>query len=919
MMLLLVGFFCALCVNAIPAKRGMWRTIKLKNGKKVSVELRGDEHGHFLADRNGNAYVLNDKGTYDKTTIDVALNGDVGSMRRNLKEQARKFETERLRKSPRKAQGIPEDKSKFLGKKKGLVILAQFNDVEFSITTPGQFGCSSINALYDKIINTRDLDMEPFYGSVRDYFLEQSDGKFELEFDVVGPVTLEKNRAYYGDNYIYSKKGNKYTANDYEEDVIPTNMVYEAINKVTTKADGTAVNFSDYDWDSDGEAEVVYVIYAGQGEADGGSEETVWPHKFTLSSGAQLLSNLKRYYGRSYYIKSGNNYILINNVPAISSITKNNTKIDTYACSNELATNQTYISSSNSYRTNGTQLNGIGTICHEFSHTMGYPDMYDVASENYGMGYWDLMNSGSYNGTWNGGNSSWSAIDAGYRPCGYTAFERWCAGWLEPIELTDPQKITKMKPLGGTRDGGAADHGEAYVVYMPNSQKNIKGEYYLLENREWANWDYDVPWFGLLVYYVHYNENLWSYNVVNCTNSTKLGSYGLTNSHARMAVFQAAGPDPGYLSLDAYPYNINYLPQIVNSSYGSTAEEIINTLNSRFGTNGLALNTSTNRALDNTTTPLAYYYGTGSTKQTLTDHEIWNIMTNGDDARTVSFIYRKPSERVLNLDQDATTAPSFVKGLYTSVTSNKPLTAGSYNTLWFPFDMSAAEVHSYLGDNAEVYRLSDIRADERGIYEVVVTEDTKNGIKAYEPVFVKLDGGSTAINIDYYMQVNNTLSEKEPVVELANGWKMVGTTTYDYVPTGDYFIGTSNGEQKFYKSKGTSKLRAYRAYFIAPTNGGMNASSANLSYALSAKRDVKEDEVENDIRPIDLENRVFVMLGPDDEEDDVDGISPVFKVVNHSDDGAIFNMKGQKVGDASKRNSLPKGVYVANGKKFVVK
>ena len=279
MMLLLIGMLCALCVNAVPAKRGMWRTIKLKNGKKVSVELRGDEHGHYLGDRNGNAYVLNGNGTYDKTTIDVAINGDVGSFKRKMREQIRQIEVDKARKAPRKASGIPEDKSKFLGKKKGLVILAQYNDVKFSTTTPAQFGCSSINELYNKIINTRDLDMEPFYGSVKDYFLEQSDEKFELDFDVVGPVTLDNARSYYGDNYLYRKSGKKYSFYvDYKDDLLPTCMVHEAINKVTTKADGTAVNFSDYDWDHNGEAEVVYVIYAGQGEADGGGEETVWRH-----------------------------------------------------------------------------------------------------------------------------------------------------------------------------------------------------------------------------------------------------------------------------------------------------------------------------------------------------------------------------------------------------------------------------------------------------------------------------------------------------------------------------------------------------------------------------------------------------------------------------------------------------------------
>ena len=169
------------------------------------------------------------------------------------------------------------------------------------------------------------------------------------------------------------------------------------------------------------------------------------------------------------------------------------------------------------------------------------------------------------------------------------------------------------------------------------------------------------------------------------------------------------------------------------------------------------------------------------------------------------------------------------------------------------------------------------------------------------------------------MQVNETLAEREPVVELANGWKMVGTTTYGTVPSGNYFIGTSNGVQKFYKSKGTSKLRADRAYFIAPSTVNQTASSANFSYVMPAKNVVKSGVLERNIEPIDFDSRLFMIMGPDNVEDETDDISTMtVKIVNHVDD-AIYNMNGQKVGDASSRNQLPKGVYISNNKKIVIK
>ena len=58
--------FLSVSVMAVPAKRGMWRTITLKNGKQVKVELVGDERFHFYRDSLGNAYVQKIDNSYVK-------------------------------------------------------------------------------------------------------------------------------------------------------------------------------------------------------------------------------------------------------------------------------------------------------------------------------------------------------------------------------------------------------------------------------------------------------------------------------------------------------------------------------------------------------------------------------------------------------------------------------------------------------------------------------------------------------------------------------------------------------------------------------------------------------------------------------------------------------------------------------------
>ena len=48
--------FVATAAMAIPAKRGLWSTITLSDGTKVRVELRGDEHLHYLQAEDGTCY-----------------------------------------------------------------------------------------------------------------------------------------------------------------------------------------------------------------------------------------------------------------------------------------------------------------------------------------------------------------------------------------------------------------------------------------------------------------------------------------------------------------------------------------------------------------------------------------------------------------------------------------------------------------------------------------------------------------------------------------------------------------------------------------------------------------------------------------------------------------------------------------------
>ena len=153
--------------------------------------------------------------------------------------------------------------SKFQGKKKCLVILANFADTKFKP--------EHTLDLYKQIINGENYSDETlgFKGSVRDYFKAQSGGQFEIDFDVVGPVDLPKGYAGYGKN---DASGRDQAA-----------LVYPMVEDAVNLAKDQVTDWKQYDWDGDGLVEEVFVLYAGHGQAKYPQDpDLVWPHKSAI-------------------------------------------------------------------------------------------------------------------------------------------------------------------------------------------------------------------------------------------------------------------------------------------------------------------------------------------------------------------------------------------------------------------------------------------------------------------------------------------------------------------------------------------------------------------------------------------------------------------------------------------------------------
>ncbi len=419
--LFLFSVLATISLHAVPAKPGIWKRLKLSNGQEVEVQLKGDEFIKYWQDRAGANYKLTDDGLVAADMIQ--LQQQAGTLRQE--QGGVRLTTKGLMRAP--LNGNMPKKVSYKGNKRCLILLAQFANKKFSMADP--------KAFYTRVTNEEGFCEGDFRGSVKDYFLDQSNGQFNLTFDIVGPYTLSNYENYGGND-------------DKGSDKNPRGMV----SAVCQNAANEGVDFSPYDWDDDGEVEMVFVIYAGRGEASGGDENTIWPHKYSLLTPTA-------YGGKNVYV---------------------------YACSNEMQTD--------------TKVDGIGTICHEFSHCLGYPDVYDTEYKDfYGMGRWDLMCSGNYNG-----NS--------FCPAGYTAYEKWVAGWIEPVELTENTSVTGMTTV--------ANGGNAYKFTNPG----FSDEYYIIENRQQEGWDSGLASSGIIVNHINYDENLWNLNMPN-TNDPEYNEY----------------------------------------------------------------------------------------------------------------------------------------------------------------------------------------------------------------------------------------------------------------------------------------------------------------------------------------------------------------------------------------------------------
>ena len=447
----------AITASASPARRGPVVLIQ-PDGTSFTAKLQGDEFTRIKTTSDGHAIIQEEDGWWcyaiyesdgskyssghrvGKEVTSMILNESLNIPRKVLTQAAAEKRQRLIARSAYPVRAMLQNRALF--QSRAIVILAQFEDIHF-VNRKEDFEAMLMSEGYNRNGAT---------GSVKEYFEYQFNGMVDFTFDVSDIVTLPAPREYYGGN---DNRGN---------DLRPEEMVADACQLAAQ----SGIDFSIYDSNNDGIVDNVFVFFAGEDEAEGADENSIWSHSWYLFNGAGLTLEL------------------------------NGKLIDRYACTSEM----TRILDTSTGRLQERRLCGIGTFCHEYGHTFGLPDLYDTDYEDEGgwaAGLWGstaLMDAGNQN---NQGNT----------PPNFNAIERDILGISTSVIIDRDGKFT-LSPIN--------TYSEFYRI-----NTDAEGEYYLLECRsnEPDTWDEFIGGNGMLVYHIDKSENvLEKWDRLNTVNST---------------------------------------------------------------------------------------------------------------------------------------------------------------------------------------------------------------------------------------------------------------------------------------------------------------------------------------------------------------------------------------------------------------
>lgn len=309
--------------------------------------------------------------------------------------------------------------------------------------------------------------------TMRNYYLEQSEGTYDLSGTVVDWLSLPHSQAWYGAD---SCAGGRASMVGHPDNPIGVQQsVIDAVDVLNAREPNFP--WADFDTDGDGVVDHLVLNHAGSGEEGGGGADgtyAIWSHS----------SDVMPAFGGHLACSAG-----------ATGCPDHDIRVQNYIMQPEDA--------------------GVGVFVHEYGHDLGLPDIYDTVSTGESdVEFWALMSTGSHSGP------IFQSM-----PSHLSLWSKWVLGWADPV-ITDASRPRSIKvgqtsnPPFGSTDG--------IKVNLPNQVKALSepysGEYMWWSNND-ANWadarliqEFDLTGQAGDIEFTFWTdyviEELWDYNFV---------------------------------------------------------------------------------------------------------------------------------------------------------------------------------------------------------------------------------------------------------------------------------------------------------------------------------------------------------------------------------------------------------------------
>ena len=283
---------------------------------------------------------------------------------------------------------------------------------------------------------------------------------------------------------------------------------------------------------------------------------------------------------------------------------------------------------------------------------------------------------------------------------------------------------------------------------------------------------------------------------------------------------------------------------------------------------------------------------------TLSDCLIGNTAgtTNQLDDVTFSITIGEPLDPRTVLDETSTTAPSAATGV--DVRVKRTIKANEWSTIVLPFDMSAAQVTTAFGEDVQLADFTGVETEEDGDENIVglkVKFETATTIEANHPCLIKVSQSVSEFTVDGVdITPEDEVSVDKDEYRTGSGTKKDPYVYHYNSLVGTYVAGTNVPElclflsgNQFWYSTGATGIKGFRAYFdfydVLTEVENEYYSAANIRLSIN--------------------------------EGEATGVKGIGEGTASRTTG-VYTLQGVKVKDMK---SLPKGVYIMDGKKVSIR